>query len=112
MGQIGVDKEEYANRLLIAGGDVGSNQLLESLRVKRFPPIKPLEGIDWVLSIFGGAHTTWNFAKALWGHHWGNSDQGEDSGVWRSAFALGLEYKKPVPSQDFNSIMRASPIGH
>ncbi|EGG08084.1 uncharacterized protein MELLADRAFT_105330 [Melampsora larici-populina 98AG31] len=112
MAQIGVDKEKYAEKLLVAGGDVGSNQLVESLRVKRYPPIKALEGIDWVLSIFGGAHTTWNFAKSIWAHHWGHSDKGEDSGVWRSAFALGLEYKKPVPSQDFNSIMRSLQIVH
>ncbi|EGG00022.1 uncharacterized protein MELLADRAFT_112211 [Melampsora larici-populina 98AG31] len=49
MGQIGMDKEKYAKRVLIAGGDVGSNQLLESLRVKRFPPVKALEGIDWIV---------------------------------------------------------------
>ncbi|EGF99441.1 uncharacterized protein MELLADRAFT_68596 [Melampsora larici-populina 98AG31] len=112
MGQTGVDKDEYAKRVLIAAGDVGSNQLLESLRVKRYPPVKALEGIDWVLSIFGGAHTNWNFAKAIWGLHWGDSGNGHDSGVWRSAHALGGEYKKPPQSQDFNSIMRSLQIVH
>lgn len=112
MRQIGVEKESYAKRLLVAAGDVGSNQLLESLRVKRFPPIKSVEGIEWVLSVFGGAHTTWNFAKAIWCHHWGNSAQGEASGVWRSSFALGGEYKKPAVSQDFNSIMRSTQMVH
>ncbi|EGG09478.1 uncharacterized protein MELLADRAFT_104204 [Melampsora larici-populina 98AG31] len=43
IAQIGLDKSEYAQSLLVAGGDVGSNQLLESLRVKRFPPIDSVE---------------------------------------------------------------------
>ncbi|EGG08451.1 uncharacterized protein MELLADRAFT_61738 [Melampsora larici-populina 98AG31] len=112
LGQIGLDSETYANKLLVAGGDVGSNQLVESLRVKRFPPIDSVEGYEWVLSVFGGAHTSWNFTKALWIHHWGNPSKGTDTGVWRSAFALGLEYKKPAGSQDFNTIMRSCQIVH
>ncbi|EGG11248.1 uncharacterized protein MELLADRAFT_102652 [Melampsora larici-populina 98AG31] len=107
LSQIGLDKDKYAEKILVAGGDVGSNQLLESLRMKRFPPIDKVEGLDWVLSVFGGAHTTWNFLKAIWAHHWGNSDIGDDSGVWRSSFALGGDYKKPVALQDFNCIMRS-----
>lgn len=112
LGQIGMDQEAYSKHILVAGGDVGSNQLVESLRVKRFPPIDSVEGYEWVLSVFGGAHTTWNFTKSLWGLHWGNSDQAEDTGVWRSAFALGLEYKKPASAQDFNTIMRSFHIVH
>lgn len=112
LGQIGMDREAYAKHLLVAGGDVGSNQLVESLRVKRFPPIDSVEGFEWVLSVFGGAHTTWNFTKSLWALHWGNPDQSDDTGVWRSAFALGLEYKKQAALQDFNTIMRSCQIVH
>ncbi|KAH9810542.1 hypothetical protein DFH28DRAFT_1131935 [Melampsora americana] len=112
MSQIGMDSDTYSKYLLIAGGDVGSNQLVESLRGKRFPSIDAMEGYDWVLSVFGGAHTTWNFTKSLWAHHWGNPDQGEDTGVWRSAFSLGLEYKKHPSAQDFNTIMRSCHIVH
>ncbi|EGG09907.1 uncharacterized protein MELLADRAFT_103911 [Melampsora larici-populina 98AG31] len=112
MEQIGVEKKTYAESLLVAGGDVGSNQLVESLRTKRFPPIDSVEGLEWVLSIFGGAHTTWNFTKSLLSLHWGHSDKGDDSGAWRSLFALGAEYKKPVASQDFNTIMRSAQILH
>ncbi|EGF97423.1 uncharacterized protein MELLADRAFT_114352 [Melampsora larici-populina 98AG31] len=112
LGQIGMDREDYAKHLLVAGGDVGSNQLVESLRVKRFPPIDSVEGYEWVLSVFGGAHTTWNMAKSLWKHHWGDSSKAEDTGVWRSAFALGLEYKQAADSQDFNTIMRSCQIVH
>ncbi|EGG01482.1 uncharacterized protein MELLADRAFT_110975 [Melampsora larici-populina 98AG31] len=112
LGQIGMDAEAYAEHLLVAGGDVGSNQLVESLRMKRFPPIESVKGYESILSIFGGAHTTWNFAKALWTLHWGHSDKSEDTGVWRTAFALGLEYKKPAGSQDFNTIMRSIHIVH
>ncbi|EGG06483.1 uncharacterized protein MELLADRAFT_86615 [Melampsora larici-populina 98AG31] len=36
MSQIGLSKEDYAKSLLVAGGDVGSNQLVESLRVKLY----------------------------------------------------------------------------
>ncbi|EGG10756.1 uncharacterized protein MELLADRAFT_60250 [Melampsora larici-populina 98AG31] len=110
--QIGLDKTKYAESLLVAGGDVGSNQLLESLRMKRYPPIDSVEGMEWVLSIFGGAHTTWNVTEALLTHHWGKSDNGDDSGAWRSLFALGGEYKKPVASQDFNTIMRSTRLLH
>ncbi|EGG12459.1 uncharacterized protein MELLADRAFT_101645 [Melampsora larici-populina 98AG31] len=105
--QIAVDDDTYAEKLLVAGGDVGSNLLVESLRVKRFPPINHIEGFEWVLSVFGGAHTTWNVAKAIWGMHWGNSDDKDNTGVWRSSFALGGDCKKPPASQDFNSIMRS-----
>ncbi|EGF97095.1 uncharacterized protein MELLADRAFT_70219 [Melampsora larici-populina 98AG31] len=112
MGQIGLDNDAYSKSLLIAGGDVGSNQLVESLRVKRHPAVDPVEGLSWVLSVFGGAHTNWNFTKALWTHHWGQPDKAEDTGVWRSAFSLGLEYKKPVATQDFNTVMRSCHIVH
>ncbi|EGF99383.1 uncharacterized protein MELLADRAFT_112772 [Melampsora larici-populina 98AG31] len=112
MAQIGMDADTYSKHLLVAGGDVGSNQLVESLRVKRFPPIDSVEGYDWILSVFGGAHTTWNFTKSLWAHHWGHPERGDDTGVWRSAFSLGLEYKKPPASQDFNTIMRSCQIVH
>ncbi|EGF99021.1 uncharacterized protein MELLADRAFT_113065 [Melampsora larici-populina 98AG31] len=110
--QIGVSSEDLAEKLLIAGGDVGSNMLLESLRVKQYPPIDHIEGLESILSVFGGAHTTWNIAKNLWALHWGRTDKGEDSGVWRTSFALGGDYKKPVALQDFNSIMREMRIVH
>lgn len=112
MSQIGMTKEEYAEFLLVAGGDVGSNQLVESLRGKLDPPIDSVEGLSWVLSVFGAAHTTWNFAKAIWGLHWGNSSNSENAGGWRSSFELGGDYNKPVASQDFNSIMRNMQVVH
>ncbi|EGG11504.1 uncharacterized protein MELLADRAFT_59724 [Melampsora larici-populina 98AG31] len=105
--QINMDADSLARNLLVAGGDVGSNLLLESLRTKRYPAIDDVEGLQWVLSVFGGAHTTWNVAKTLWGLHWGCSDKGEDTGVWRSVFSLGGDHKKPVAAQDFNLIMRS-----
>ncbi|EGG00455.1 uncharacterized protein MELLADRAFT_67826 [Melampsora larici-populina 98AG31] len=112
MTQIGMAKEEYAESLLVAGGDVGSNQLVESLRGKLHPPIDSIEGLSWVLSVFGPAHTTWNFAKAIWTLHWGNSNDGADRGAWRSSFELGGDYNKPVAQQDFNSIMRSIQLVH
>lgn len=111
-GQMGMAPDRLAENLLIAAGDVGSNQLVESLRVKRFPPIDTVEGYQYILSIFGGAHTTWNFTKALWILHWGNSAKEHDTGVWRTAFSLGLEYKKPAAAQDFNTIMRSCQMVH
>lgn len=110
--QLDVDSDAFAENLLIAGGDVGSNLLIESLRVKRFPPIDDVESLEWVLSVFGGAHTTWNIAKALWTMHWGHSDKGEDTGVWRSLFSLGGDHKKPVAGQDFNTIMKSMQMVH
>ncbi|EGG02752.1 uncharacterized protein MELLADRAFT_66033 [Melampsora larici-populina 98AG31] len=112
MTQIGMQKEQYAENLLVAGGDVGSNQLVKSLRGKLHPPIDSIEGLSWVLSVFGPAHTTWNFAEAVWALHWGNSNDGEDRGAWRSSFELGGDYSKPVVQQDFNSIMRSIQIVH
>ncbi|EGF97609.1 uncharacterized protein MELLADRAFT_114208 [Melampsora larici-populina 98AG31] len=112
MAQIGKDKSDYANHLLIAGGDVGSNQLVESLCGKLHPPIDDVEGLTWVLLVFGAAHTTWNFAKAIWSLHWGNSSDREDSGAWRSSFELGGDYSKPPALQDFNSIMRMIQMVH
>ncbi|EGF98933.1 uncharacterized protein MELLADRAFT_113091 [Melampsora larici-populina 98AG31] len=110
--KIGVNPKKYAEELLVAAGDVGSNQLLESLRVKRFPPVNGMEGLEWVLSVFGGAHTTWNFSKAIWSLHWGNADNGNDTGTWRSSFAIGGEYKKPEAAQSFNAIMRSMQMVH
>ncbi|EGG03084.1 uncharacterized protein MELLADRAFT_65820 [Melampsora larici-populina 98AG31] len=112
LAQIGLDSGTYAKHLLVAGGDVGLNQLVESLRIKHFPPIDLVKGYEWVLSIFGGAHTSWNFTKSLWNHHWGDPANRLDSGVWQTMFALGLEYKKPATMQDFNIIMQSCQMVH
>ncbi|EGG02637.1 uncharacterized protein MELLADRAFT_66205 [Melampsora larici-populina 98AG31] len=112
MGQIGVDLEKYAEKLSVAGGNIGSNQLIESLQVKTFPRVDSFKGLGFVLLIFGGAHTTWKFTKALLALHWGNLENGEDLGAWRSWFALGGDHKKPVASQDFNTIMRSMHMIH
>ncbi|EGG01918.1 uncharacterized protein MELLADRAFT_66699 [Melampsora larici-populina 98AG31] len=102
--QIGVDPDSFAEGLFVTEGDVGSNELVESLRRKRFPCGSRPDSLRWLLTVFGPAHATWNMCKALCSLHWGNSNHGQDNGAWRTAEALGGSSKHPS-QQDFNTLM-------
>ncbi|EGG06867.1 uncharacterized protein MELLADRAFT_63088 [Melampsora larici-populina 98AG31] len=104
LAQIGVDAKSFAETLLVAEGDVGSNELVESLRRKRFPSGNQADSLRWLLTVFGPAHATWNMCKALNSVHWGDSTNGQDTGAWRTAESLGGSAKHPS-QQDFNSLM-------
>ncbi|EGG11117.1 uncharacterized protein MELLADRAFT_60017 [Melampsora larici-populina 98AG31] len=112
LSQIYLSKEEYVKHILVAGGDVGSNLLVESLCGKLSPSIDRVEDLSGVLSICGVVHTTWSFGKGIWALHGGNSDNSKDSAVWCSSFELGGDYTKSFASQEFNFIMRSMQIVH
>ncbi|EGG01848.1 uncharacterized protein MELLADRAFT_110677 [Melampsora larici-populina 98AG31] len=111
MSQIGVDVDEFAKGLLFAEGDVGSNELVESLRRKHFPSSNMEDLLRWIVTVFGPAHATWNMCKALCSKHWGDSKDGQDTGAWQTVEALGGTAKHPS-QQDFNTLMMMTKKSH
>jgi hypothetical protein len=43
----------------------------------------------------------WNFAQAIFLHHWGDQTNWQDTGAWRFLKALGIPADKPVTKRDF-----------
>lgn len=105
--QIDQNVEDFASHLLVAGGDVGTNRLLESLRQKRMPSLTAHGSLSHILSVSGPAHVMWNVAKSLLSHHYGDVSDTQSTGAWRSWEALGGNIEKPLVSHDFNLIMRS-----
>lgn len=104
--QTGQQPLPCSSKLLVAAGDVGSNELMETLRGRRYPSQTSQQAIDWILTIFGAAHTTWNMDKSIWYLHYGKVNDAQNHGGWQSLEHLGGNTRKPLASQDFNGMMR------
>ncbi|KNE99244.1 hypothetical protein PSTG_07552 [Puccinia striiformis f. sp. tritici PST-78] len=103
--QSGLTPEEFHSRLQIIEGDLGSCNLVDSLRKQRAPARRVHESLDNVLAIPGAAHTLWNMAQAIFLAHWGNEKLASDTGAWRALDALGIPANKPVTKKDYNLML-------
>ncbi|KNE86552.1 hypothetical protein PSTG_20086, partial [Puccinia striiformis f. sp. tritici PST-78] len=80
--QVGLTAEEFHSRLQIIEGDLGSCNLLDSLKRQRVPAPHTHTSLTNVLPIPGAAHTLWNMAQAIFLSHWGNEKHQRDTGAW------------------------------
>ncbi|KAH9807667.1 hypothetical protein DFH28DRAFT_913790, partial [Melampsora americana] len=100
------DAVEFSKFLRVLEGDMGTCLNFESLVRQRFPAGHADEALANILNMPGLAHTLWNVASKVLSHHWGNSKDTLNTGVHRTAGALGMESDKLPSQQDFNSLMQ------
>ncbi|KAA1121213.1 hypothetical protein PGTUg99_025333 [Puccinia graminis f. sp. tritici] len=103
--QSGLTPQEFHSRLHIVEGDLGSCNILDSLRRQRVPATGYHNNLDNIVPIPGAAHTLWNISQAVFLAHWGNDKHARDTGAWRTLHALGVQAEKPVTKKDFNLML-------
>ncbi|KAH9449919.1 hypothetical protein Pst134EA_026630 [Puccinia striiformis f. sp. tritici] len=103
--QSGLTAEEFHSRLHIIEGDLGSCNLLDTLKKQRVPAVGNHNSLDNVLPIPGAAHTLWNISQAIFLAHWGNEKLARDTGAWRTLHSLGVKTEKPITKKDYNLML-------
>lgn len=104
--QTGIEDIQFSKSLQLMEGDMGTCLNCESLIRKLFPAGHQEEGLSNVLNMPGLSHTMWNMASNLASHHWGNPKDSMDTGLHRTAGALGMKSDKPPSTQDFSSVLQ------
>ncbi|OAV88914.1 hypothetical protein PTTG_28874 [Puccinia triticina 1-1 BBBD Race 1] len=99
--QAGLTSEQFASKLQVIEGDLGTCMNISSLCKLQIPAGYSQTSLANLLSIPGGAHTMWNFAQAIFLHHWGDHTNRKDTGAWQILKALGIPADKPVTKRDF-----------
>ncbi|KAH9808463.1 hypothetical protein DFH28DRAFT_1195874 [Melampsora americana] len=110
--QMGEDSDTSTNAAQIIEGDMGTCMNFESLIRQFFPAGHKHESLNHILNLPGLAHTLWNVASKILSHHWGDSKDSADTGVHRTAGALGMETTKLPSQKDFNSLMQVIHKSH
>lgn len=104
-GQISFTSEKFSDSLQVVEGDVGTCNNIESLRRKRHPAQSKSESLQNILSVPGAAHTLWNYGEWIFNMHYGDEQDSQDTGVWRTWEALGGKPGRQKGKKDFNTTM-------
>lgn len=110
--QTGHDSVSFGQGLQVIEGDMGTCLNFESLIRQRFPAGHNEEALSNVLNLPGLSHTLWNVASKVLSHHWGDANDSSDTGLHRTAAALGMKTDKQPSQQDFNSLIQVVHKGH
>jgi hypothetical protein len=106
IGQTNLDDHEFFARLQLMGGDLGTCLNLESLRALRKPSAYDEGSLSKVFMFLGAAHTLWNVSQAIYLMHCGNPKDLTDLGAWRTLASLRLPSNKPLPKNNFTSMIK------
>lgn len=105
--QTGLLPEEFASRLQVIEGDLGTCLNFRGLESQRVPSKFAEEGLSHLIMVPGAGHTLWNIAQSILLHHWGDPTNKNDLGAWRTAVELGAAKKdRPTAKKDFTSMIR------
>jgi hypothetical protein len=99
--QSGMNAKNFLTQLQVLKGDLGTCMNILSLCKLQIPAGYSMTSLAHILSIPGGAHTMWNFARPVFLHHWGDQTNQKDTGAWQMLKALEILANKPVTKQDF-----------
>ncbi|OAV93797.1 hypothetical protein PTTG_27161 [Puccinia triticina 1-1 BBBD Race 1] len=103
--QSGLMPAQFASRLMILEGDLGTCLNLSSLRAQQKPNNRPEESLANDFTLLGGAHTLWNVAQALIALHFGDSSDSKDLGCWHFLEALGVKSNQVLNKKDFSLML-------
>lgn len=103
--QVSFTPEKFEESLQVFEGDVGTCINIESLRNKRHPARNSTESLPNVISIPGAAHTLWNLSEWIFNLHYGDENNAQDTGAWRTWQALGGKGSRNPGKKDFNTTM-------
>ncbi|EFP90554.1 uncharacterized protein PGTG_16580 [Puccinia graminis f. sp. tritici CRL 75-36-700-3] len=103
--QSGLTAADFASRLMIIEGDLGTCLNLNSLRAQRKPNNHAEESLSNVFTLLGGAHILWNVAQTIILLHFGNSSDSKDLGCWHFLEALGIKSNQVLNKKDFSLML-------
>lgn len=103
--QTGLTPKEFARRLQIWEGNLGTMLNFRGLQDQRDPTQHAHEGLRNLMLLPGAGHTLWNIAQAILLHHWGDPSDINDFGAWQTVVALGGKKEAPTAKRDFTSML-------
>ncbi|KAI7934321.1 hypothetical protein MJO28_017167 [Puccinia striiformis f. sp. tritici] len=104
--QTGLTAEEFFGRLQPMEGDLGTCQNFHSMRALRMPNNRPEESMNNVTFQLGASHTLWNIGQTIFTKHFGDVDNAENMGAWRTLNALGTPPNKVLQKKDFTGMIQ------
>lgn len=103
--QSGLTEEQFASRLTVIEGDLGTCLNLNSLRAQQKPDEFPDESMSNFFTLLGGAHILWNFTQSIITLHFGYSSDSRDVGCWHLLEALGVKSNQILNKKDFSLML-------
>lgn len=110
--QTGLPPEEFSDRVQMIEGDLGTCLNFSGLESQRVPSKYSDESLGHLIMVPGAGHTLWNIAQAILLHHWGNPDDKNDLGAWRTVVELGGQKERPTTKKDFTSMIQTIEQAH
>lgn len=110
--QTGLPPKDFAKRLQMVEGDLGTCLNFSGLESQRVPSKSMEESLGHLVMVLGAGHTLWNISQAILLHHWGNPDDKNDLGAWRTVVELGGKKERPTTKKDFTSMIRTIEQAH
>ncbi|KAI7949862.1 hypothetical protein MJO28_008683 [Puccinia striiformis f. sp. tritici] len=104
--QTGLTPEEFVGRLQPMEGDLGTCQNFHSMRALRAPNKRPEENMNNVTFQLGASHTLWNIGQTIFEKHFGEMNNSENMGAWRTLNALGTPPSKVLQKKDFTGMIQ------
>ncbi|KAI7956352.1 hypothetical protein MJO29_007751 [Puccinia striiformis f. sp. tritici] len=97
---------DFASRLQIIDGDLGTCTNIHSLRSQRIPSQHIEEDMNNVCTLLGGSHTLWNIAQAIYSKHYGDDSDARDSGAWRFLEGMSIPANKMLDKKDYTLMIQ------
>ncbi|KAA1067320.1 hypothetical protein PGTUg99_032979 [Puccinia graminis f. sp. tritici] len=104
--QTGLSPEEFVGRLQPMEGDLGTCQNFNSMRALRSPNGRAQENMNSITFQLGASHILWNIGQTIFTTHFGNTNDAEDMGAWRTLNALGTPPNKVLQKKDFTGMIQ------
>ncbi|POW07635.1 hypothetical protein PSHT_09895 [Puccinia striiformis] len=104
--QTNMNMTNFASRLQIIDGDLGTCTNLHSLRSQRIPSQHIEEDLNHVCTLLGGSHTLWNIAQAIYSKHYGDDSDARDSGAWRFLEGMSIPANKMLDKKDYTLMIQ------
>ncbi|POW12630.1 hypothetical protein PSTT_04206 [Puccinia striiformis] len=104
--QTGLTPGEFSERLQPMEGDLGTCQNFNTMRSLRIPNKRPEENMNNITFSLGASHTLWNIGQAIFTTHFGDTNNSENMGAWRTLNALGTPPSKVLQKKDFPGMIQ------
>ncbi|POV97023.1 hypothetical protein PSHT_14805 [Puccinia striiformis] len=104
--QTNMSMTDFASRLQIIDGDLGTCTNIHSLRSQRIPSQHIEEDMNNVCTLLGGSHTLWNIAQAIYSKHYGDDSDARDSGAWRFLEGMSIPANKMLDKKDYTLMIQ------
>jgi hypothetical protein len=99
--QTNLSKTDFASRLLMLDGDLGTCVNVKCLQNQQFPSLHIEDSLENACPLLGASHTLWNISHAVYTKHYGRPSNSRDSGAWRYLESLGIPLRKTLDQKDF-----------